>query len=152
MNCACLSRTPARVRFLFSGYMLLVLAACQSGESPGLEQQQTANMLLTKTLHKHLNNQNWQAAGTLCADRVRYRDRTMLLADVEESRAWLLDHYRYLHYAGERRALEIRQLYPAGKYHVIVEGLTRGDPPDTTRPVCLIYTIEHNRITRLYAY
>ncbi len=152
MSCACLPQTSARIRLSFSGYMLLMLAACQPGDTSGLEERQTANMQLTKALHKYVNDQDWQAAGQLCADRLRYRGRATQFADTEESRARFLDRYRHMPRAEGRSALEIRQLYPAGKYHVIVEGLTRGDPPDTTRPVCLIYTIEHNRITRLYAY
>ena len=47
--------------------------------------------------------------------------------------------------------LVVRQIYPAGAYHVIVEGVT-ASPTDTARSVCLIYTIEHQRISRVCAY
>nr|WP_293838409.1 hypothetical protein [uncultured Arsenicibacter sp.] len=43
--------------------------------------------------------------------------------------------------------LVVREIYPAGANHVIVEGVTTG-PADTVRSVCLIYTIEHQRISR----
>ncbi|GAB3946491.1 hypothetical protein GCM10028805_17100 [Spirosoma harenae] len=39
-----------------------------------------------------------------------------------------------------------------GRATHFVEGVAICEPPDTTQPVCLIYTIEDQTITRLYAY
>jgi len=116
------------------------------------EQIQADNVRLTKTLHAHLNRRDWRAVEKLCAETVRYRGRATDFADVDEPRAKFLTHYRSTLQRTRPGSLEIRQVYPAGAYHVIVEGIATGQPPDTTRPVCLIYTIEDAHITRLYAY
>lgn len=126
--------------------------ACNLGHSSDLEQQQAANMQLAKALHKHVNHHDWQAAGNLCAETIRYRGRATQFTDIDEPKARFLTHYQNTRSGLRLISMEIRQLYPAGKYHVIVEGVARGDPPDTTLPVCLIYTIENEHITRLYAY
>lgn len=120
--------------------------------SSDLEQQQATNMQLTKTLHNHLNHREWQAAGNLCAETVRYRGRATQFTDIDEPKAQFLTHYQSSLSNAKSGSIEIRQLYPAGKYHVIVEGIARGDPADSTLPICLIYTIENEHITRLYAY
>jgi len=112
---------------------------------------QADNLRLTKALHAHLNQRDWVAIGGLCAPSVRYRGRLTQFAEVDEPRARFLTHYRSTLNADQPGALEIRQMYPANGHHVIVEGRV-GQPPDSTRPVCLIYTIEAGQVTRLYAY
>jgi hypothetical protein len=129
-----------------------LLWACGLSQSADLERTQADNMRLTKTLHAHLNHRDWQAVAGLCAETVRYRGRATHFADVDESKAQFLTHYRTTLTTKSSGSLEIRQLYPAREYHVIMEGVAIGELPDTIRPVCLIYTIEQKHITRLYAY
>ncbi|GAB3985265.1 hypothetical protein GCM10028807_00130 [Spirosoma daeguense] len=129
-----------------------LLWACNSGQSAELEQAQAANMKLTKTLHNHLNKQDWKAAEKLCAQTVRYRGRATHFAEVDEPKARFLRHYRATLPSARTGSIEIRQLYPAGAYHVILEGISTAETSDTTLPICFIYTIEDQHITRLYAY
>ena len=117
-----------------------------------MERTQANNVRLTRTFHSSLNHHDWQAVEGLCAGTVRYRGRATHFAEIEESKVRFLTRYRTAPANKTPGLLEIRQLYPAGAYHVIVEGIAAGEPPDTTSPVCLIYTIEDNHITRLYAY
>jgi hypothetical protein len=148
--------SPRRYRWAIWFWLAFPLAgllcACQLSQTAELTQAQTDNIRLTKALHAHLNHGDWQAVESLCAETIRYRGRANHFADVDESKAQFLARYRNMLTNAKPGALEIRQLYPAGAYHVIVEGIASGGSPDTTLPVCLIYTIENNRITRLYAY
>ena len=134
------------------GLLMSILGACNANSSANMERAQADNRGLVKTLHEHLNRRNWQAIEGLCAETVRYRGRITHFMEVEESKARFLAHYRTTLTNEKPGSLEIRQLYLAGAYHVIVEGIVAGEPPDPPLPVCLIYTIEHNHITRLYAY
>ena len=124
-----------------------LLGACQSSD---MTQKQTDNMNLTKKLHKHLNRQDWRAVEELCAEKLHYRGRATHFVDVEESKARFVRRYQTL--LTKAKPFEIRQLYPAGLYHVIVEGTVEDERPDSSLAVCLIYTIEDKHITRLYAY
>jgi|GEM_PF-1546506 len=159
MNLLCLT-VRFSVRWLSIGpvrlmYLLAVaglVGSCQVGSVSSTEQLQADNVRLTKTLHAHLNRRDWPAVEKLCAETVRYRSRTTHFADIDEPKATFLAHYRTTLNADQPGSLQIRQMYPAGAYHVIIEGIAPGEPPDTTRPVCLIYTIEDAHITRLYAY
>jgi len=126
--------------------------ACSLSQPTDLERTQTANIRLTKTLHRHLTHHDWQAAEKLCAETVRYRGRATHFAEVDESKAQFLARFQSTMTSKTPGSLAIRQLYCAGAYHVIVEGIAPGQPPDTTQSVCLIYTIENQHITRLYAY
>ena len=143
---------PKRLPILYCLLVAGLLSDCSSGSSAKLERQQADNLRLTKALHTHLNQRDWPAVSSLCAETVRYRGRATQFADVEESKAHFLTHYRAALHTDRPGLLEVRQMYTAGNYHIIVEGLVTGQPPDTTLPVCLIYTIENQHITRLYAY
>lgn len=145
-------RWQKRQSGLFSLLVVGLFWSCTSGSSTDLEHHQANNLRLAKALHTHLNRRDWPAVSGLCAKTVRYRGRITQFTDVEEPRAQFLTHYRATLYTDRPGQLEIRQMYPAGSYHIIVEGLVTGQPPDTVRPVCLIYTIEDDHITRLYAY
>lgn len=140
-----------RQAWLLPAALAGLLWTCQLAAPTDLERRQADNLRLTKTLHAHLKGGNWPAIGNLCAKTVRYRGRLTRFAEVDEPQAQFLARYRNTLYTDRPGTLEIRQVYPAGGYHVIVEGRV-GQPPDTTRPFCLIYTIEDGHITRLYAY
>lgn len=137
---------------LFSLLVAGLVWSCSFGPSADLEHQQAANLRLAKTLHKHLNRRDWPAVSNLCAERVRYRGRTTHFADVEEPRAQFLTHYRATLQTDQRGTFELRQLYPAGEHHIIAEGIVTTDSLAAPMPACLIYTIEDEHITRLYAY
>ena len=137
---------------VIAGLLVDLLWACSANPSSDMERAQADNMRLTKTLHNYLNHRNWRAVERLCAETVRYRGRATHFAEVEESKVQFLSHYRSTLNSERPGSLEIRQLYPAGAYHVIVEGVAAGEPPDPPLPVCLIYTIEDQHVTRLYAY
>ncbi len=125
-----------------------LLATCTPTD---LERRQADNLRLTKALHACLNRGDWPAIGGLCAPTVRYRGRLSGFAEEDEPQAQFLSRYRSTLFADRPGPFEIRQVYPAEGYHVIVEGRV-GQPPDTTRPFCLIYTIEDEHISRLHAY
>lgn len=142
---------PLRPAWLLPASMAGLLWTCQFTAPTDLERRQADNLRLTKTLHAHLNRGDWASIEGLCAPTVRYRGRLSRFAEVDEPPAQFLAHYRNTLFADRPGALEIRQMYPAGGYHVIVEGRV-GQPPDSARPFCLIYTIEDQHLTRLYAY
>ena len=88
----------------------------------------------------------------LCAETIRHRVRATRFAEVNKSRATFLARCRHRLVADSTGTLEIQQVYPAGGYHVIVEGIETGEPLGATQAVCLIYTIEDEYITRFHAY
>lgn len=142
---------PLRWAWLLPLALAGLLWTCHANPTTDLEQRQDANLRLAKTLHACLNRGDWTAVGELCAPTVRYRGGQTDFAEVDEPRARFLARYRTALAANGPGALEIRQVYPAGGYHVIVEGRV-GQPPNAARPVCLIYTIEDEHVTRLHAY
>ncbi|WP_460941512.1 hypothetical protein [Spirosoma daeguense] len=83
-----------------------------------------------------------RAVETLCAKTIRYRSRATQFAEVEKPTAQFLNRYRSALNVDETGPLEIRQLYSAGEYHVIVEGLTRGHPSNATLPSALFISLK----------
>lgn len=146
-----LRRIPLRLAWLLPAALTGLLWTCQFTAPTDVERRQADNLRLTRALHAHLNRGDWSAVGRLCAETVRYRGRLTRFADVDESQVRFLAHLRSTLFADRPGALEIRQMYPANGHHVIVEGQL-GQAPDTIRPFCLIYTIEDQHVTRLYAY
>jgi hypothetical protein len=112
-----------------------LVCACNPGQSADMERVQADNIRLTKALHAHVNHHDWQAVEGLCAGTIRYRGRATHVADVEKSKVQFLNYYRTVLNAGKQGSVVIKELYPAGSYHVIVEGMVEGQPPDTTLPV-----------------
>lgn len=127
------------------------LTACHPRTEAGYQPAQTANLALTRTFHRLLKQHNWLGADSLFAPTVHYRGRLLGESEVEVPRAQCLSRFRQMLRTARSDTLVVRQIYPAGAYHVIVEGVTTG-PADTARSVCLIYTIEHQRITRVCVY
>ncbi|OIN60446.1 hypothetical protein [Arsenicibacter rosenii] len=127
------------------------LSACRPESEADRQQAQAANLMLTRTLHSRLNQHAWTGLDSLFAPTVRYRGRLLGETELEVPRAECLTQFRRMLQTARSDTLVLRQIYPAGKYHVIVEGVTTS-PADTARSVCLIYTIEHQRISRVCAY
>ncbi len=126
------------------------LCACGSETEAGRRQAQAANLRLTRTLHSHLNQPDWSGLDTLFAPTVRYRGRFLGETELEVSRTEFLRQYRRMIRPGASGELALRQIYPAGVYHVIVEGIASDTHP--ARSFCLIYTIEKEHISRVCAY
>jgi hypothetical protein len=122
------------------------LSACCPVSEADRQNAQAANLMLTRTLHSRLNQLDWTGLDSLFAPTVRYRGRLLGEMDVE-----VLTQYRRMIQTGGSDTLVLRQIYPAGAYHVIVEGI-KTSRADTARSVCLIYTIEKQRISRVCAY
>jgi hypothetical protein len=141
---------------LFRVLLLYLLAhwlpACGPFSKTDVQQAQATNLRLTRTLHTCLNQRNWPGLDTLFAPTVRYRGRALGQTELEISRAQFLAQYRRVLRTDQPGRFALRQLYPAGAYHVIVEGITTGPAPDTAHSFCLIYTIENQHISRVCAY
>lgn len=127
-----------------------LLWGCEA--TPDLQQLATRNAHLIQTLHRHANRANWPALDTLVADVVLYRGRPTGFREVAEPRTRFLARLGAGPGTGGRTPLTIRQLYAAGGYQVIVEATPLPDSLAEGRGVCLIYTIEAGRVTRLHAY
>lgn len=141
---------------LSPAYPFLVLAgltACSPPDPARLQQIQQANIQLTKSLHTCLNQRDWNNLDTLFAATVRYRGASLGEGEMEIPRTQFLTHYRRVLHATQPGQFTLRQVYAAGAYHVIVEGIsTYALPARPAEPICLIYTIENSHISRVYAY
>ena len=120
--------------------------------APDLQQQATRNAHLIQALHRHANRANWSALDTLVADVVLYRGQPTGFREVAEPRTRFLARLGAGPGAHDPTPLTIRQLYAAGGYQVIVEATRWPDSLAEGPGVCLIYTIEAGRVTRLHAY
>ena len=141
---------------MFFRVLLLVLTVCWLSDcrpraEADYQPAQAANLMLTRTLHRLLSQRAWSGADSLFAPTVHYRGRLLGGTAVEIPRAECLTRLRRMIQPARSDTLMLRQVYPAGAYHVIVEGVTTG-VADTARSFCLIYTIEHQRISRVCAY
>jgi ketosteroid isomerase-like protein len=50
---------------------------------------------------------------------------------------------------------EVIATYPAGEQHIVVEFISRGTAPDSTKfelPICTIFTIENGKIVKDFTY
>lgn len=133
---------------LLTGWICL---SCTNDESVA----QAANVQLVKEVHLLINQHNWKELSNLFADSVSLKGATGGSQITRQSKQQCINNYRKMQQTFPQLSQHITQLYAAGTHHVIVETIAEGMATDSillSRSSCTIFTIENQKISRLYIY
>ncbi len=129
--------------------ILIVLNACN------YKQEEAANEKLVKQYFEYFNSHDWNEMATMYADTTDFKDPTLGLGIVKQTRKQTIEKYTELSKIFPNIKDEIITMYPSGDNHIIVEFTSTGMAADGTTfqlPICTIFTIENGLITKDFTY
>jgi predicted SnoaL-like aldol condensation-catalyzing enzyme len=134
---------------LFILTLLFLLNACD------IKPKESPNEKLIKQYFEYFNKHNWNKLASMYADTTDFKDPTLGLGIVKQSRKQTIEKYTELSKIFPNLKDEIITMYPSGDNHIIVEFTSSGKAADNTLfelPICTIFTIENGLITKDFTY
>jgi predicted SnoaL-like aldol condensation-catalyzing enzyme len=129
--------------------ILIMLNACSN------KQGDNANEKLVKQYFEYFNNHDWNKMAAMYADTTDFKDPTLGLGLVRQTRKQTVEKYTELSKIFPNIKDEIIAMYPSGDNHIIVEFTSTGMAADSITfqlPICTIFTIENGLITKDFTY
>ena len=116
---------------------------------------ETDNTTLIKQYFQHFNDHNWKKMAEMYTETSEFKDPTLGAGIVKQTRAETIKKYSELNKIFPDLKDEVVQMYPSGEKHVIVEFVSSGTAPDGSKfelPICTIFNIENEKITKDFTY
>lgn len=113
------------------------------------------NEKLVKQYFEHFNNHDWTKLSKMYADISEFKDPSLGQGIVKQSRQQIIAKYSGLNKIFPDLHDQIIQIYPSGGKHMIVEFVSTGTGPENSKfelPICTIFTIENEVITKDFSY
>ena len=135
-----------------------LLFACQpqpGSDSSSLQAKQEANVAFITEYFEHFNNHEWEKMAAMYIDSAEFKDPSLGPGSVIQTQVQTIIKYTHLNSIFADLHDEVIKMYPSGEQHVIVEFISSGTSPYSSRfelPICTIFTIEKGQITRDYTY
>jgi predicted SnoaL-like aldol condensation-catalyzing enzyme len=129
--------------------ILIILNACSKKDA------NNANEKFVKQYFEYFNRHDWIKMATMYSDSTDFKDPTLGLGIVKQSRKQIIEKYTELSKIFPNIKDEITAIYPSGDIHIIVEFISSGSATDGTTfqlPICTIFTIENGLITKDFTY
>lgn len=134
-------------------FSLALLAACSNYEKQNMTPSE--NEKLVAQYFEHFNNHEWTEMANMYAATVDFKDPSLGLGIVKQTRQQVIDKYTELNKTFPDIQDNVIQTYPSSNKHIIVEFISSGTAPDGSKfelPICTIFTIENGSITADYTY
>lgn len=133
------------------------LSACQQKQDPleTLRQRQDENIQVVQEMFAHFNKHDWEAMAAMYAEKAEFKDPAYGTEAIMQSRADIVAHYSELAQMIPDVQDDVKNLYPSGERHVVVEFISKGTGPDGQPfglPISSILTINNGVITADYTY
>jgi hypothetical protein len=136
-------------KYFFYVVVLLVILSCnseQNGKSTLVKNDSTAYNAATH-LFKNFNAHNWQGMANLYADTAEFKDPSLGLGIVKQTRKQTIDKYNELNKIFADIKDSVVAIYQTAKANtVIVEFISKGTATDGSKfelPICSILTTDH---------
>ena len=113
------------------------------------------NEKLVEQYFEHFNKHNWTAMAEMYSDVAEFKDPSLGQGIVKQSREQIIKKYSELSQTFPDVADKVVNIYPAGEKHIVVEFLSTGTAPDSSKfelPICTIFKIEGGLITQDFTY
>ena len=133
--------------------LTFAFASCQ--QEPGGSTATTDNEKLIQQYYDHFNRHDWKAMAAMYTETADFKDPSLGTGIVKQTRQQIIDKYAELLKTFPDIRDRIVQIYPSGSQQVIVEFISTGTAPDSSKfelPICTIFTIEGGKITKDYTY
>jgi hypothetical protein len=129
--------------------ILFAVNACNN------KKEESANEKLVKQYFEYFNNHDWNKMASMYADTTDFRDPTLGLNIVKQTRIQTIEKYTALNKIFPNLKDKITATYPSGENHIVVEFTSSGIAADSSKfelPICTIFTIEKGLITKDFTY
>lgn len=130
--------------------IVLVLFSCKNEAT-----EINKNELFVKKYFEQFNAHNWQAMADMYIDTADFKDPSLGKEIVKQTKQQTADKYKALAEIFLDIQDEVINMYPSGENNIIVEFVSKGTSADGQKfslPICTIFTIEQNKITKDYTY
>lgn len=141
---------PMKAKHLLLVCLSVIIISCgqQSSDSVGNEK-------IVKTLYGKFNEHKWSEMAALYSDPAEFKDPAFGTNAVSQTREQITQKYSEMEQMFPDIHDKVINIYPSGTKHVIVEFVSTGTAPDSSRfelPICTIFTIENGLITKDFTY
>lgn len=113
------------------------------------------NEKLVKQYFEYFNKHDWHKMAAMYSDTAAFKDPSLGQGIVKQTKAQIIKKYGELSQLFPDVKDEVISVYPSGDKHVIVEFVSTGTAPDSSKfelPICTIFKIENGLITQDYTY
>ncbi len=142
-----------KTKILLASILVLGLIACEKKLEKKDHTQE--HVQLVKDMYAAFNEHNWDKMASYYSDSAEFKDPSFGDSIVIQTRQQISKKYEELHSVFPDIKDEIINIYSAGDKNVIVEFVSTGTGPDSSKmkvPICTIFTIENGMIIKDYTY
>ena len=135
---------------LFLIISILTFSACSQEKKGGNE-----NEKLIQEYFAFFNKHDWKGMANLYAERADFKDPSLGPGIVKQTHEQIIKKYGELSQTFPDVSDKILNVYSSGEHHVIVEFVSTGTAPDSSRfelPICTIFKIENGLISEDFTY
>lgn len=130
-----------------------VLSSCNDQNEQNMNT--TDNEKFVKQYFEHFNNHDWEKMAEMYAVTADFKDPSLGPGIVKQTREQIIKKYDELSQIFPDVKDEVVRIYSSGDKHIIVEFISTGTAPDSSKfelPSCTIFTIENGLITKDFTY
>ncbi len=127
--------------------LVFALFSCNNSSN-----QSSQNEVIIKQLYEHFNKQEWQKMADMYVEVMDFKDPSFGTEITKQSRQQTIQKYTDLAKIFPDIHDEVVQMYSSGENTVIVEFISTGTAPDSTKfklPICTIFTIERGKLRKI---
>ena len=117
--------------------------------------EKKSNELFVKKYFEQFNAHNWQAMAEMYIDTADFKDPSLGKEIVKQTRQQTAEKYKALAAIFPNIHDEVINTYSSGENLIVVEFVSTGTSADGQKfrlPICTIFTIEKNKITKDFTY
>ncbi len=131
----------------------LIILACADPKSANTGT--ISNEELVTQYFEYFNNHEWEKMAAMYTDTALFKDPSFGHGIVKQTRQQTKEKYAALNKLFPDLHDTVIQTYRSGDHNMIVEFLSTGTAPDSSRfelPICTIFTIENGLISKDFTY
>ena len=116
---------------------------------------QTENIKLVNQYFEHFNNHDWTKMADMYLNNADFKDPSLGPGIVKQTRQQIIDKYSELNKIFPDLHDKVLEIYPSGDKNIIVEFVSSGTAPDSSKfelAICTIFNIENGLITKDFTY
>ena len=135
---------------LLTALIVLTLLSCNQPKENSSE-----NEKLIKQYFEHFNKHDWDKMAAMYSDTAAFKDPSLGQGIVKQTKAEIVKKYDQLSQIFPDVKDEVVSVYPSGDQHIIVEFVSTGTAPDSSKfelPICTVFKIENGLITQDFTY
>lgn len=134
-------------------FALVIAVSCSNPKTNNMTSKENEN--LVRQYFEHFNNHEWTKMVAMYSEIAEFKDPSLGQGIIKQTRQQIIDKYSELNQVFPDIHDEVIQIYPSGEKHIIVEFVSTGTAPDSSKfelPICTIFTIENGKITKDFSY